>query len=40
MGQIMEWTGPRPTIVGAGIVMAAVTVFFITTGRLNSLDDE
>lgn len=40
LGQLMEWTGPRTTMIGAGVLMAAITAFFILTGRLRSLDAE
>jgi len=40
LGQTMEWTGPRPTMIGAGLVMAAIAAFLIATRRLDSLDAE
>ena len=40
LGQVMEWTGPRETMVGAGAVLAVVSFFLITTGRLRVLDSE
>lgn len=40
LGQTMEWTGPRPTMIGAGLLMAAIAAFLIMTGRLKSLDAE
>ena len=38
LGQIMEWTGPRQTMVGAGCTMALISAFLIFSGRLKSLD--
>jgi len=38
LGQIMEAIGPRPTIVSAGVVLGAISLFLIGTGRLKSLD--
>lgn len=38
LGQAMEWTGPRPTMIAAGVAMAAIAGVFIMSGRLVRLD--
>ena len=38
LGQVMEWTSPRATMLGAGVAMAMISGFLITSGRLRSLD--
>lgn len=38
LGSVMERSGPRQTMVGAGLVMAVISGVFIATGRLKRLD--
>jgi len=38
LGAIMERFGPRPTMIGAGATMAALSTAFILSGRLRRLD--
>jgi len=40
LGRSMEWTGPRPTMIAAGLLMATIAAVFIATGRLQRLDAE
>ena len=40
LGGVMEDVGPRQTMLGAGLVMAAISAVFIVSGRLRALDDE
>lgn len=40
LGQSMEWTSPRATMVAAGIGLAATSTFLVATGRLRSIDLE
>lgn len=38
LGWSMEIAGPRPTMIGAGLLMAAISFVFITSSRLKLLD--
>ena len=40
LGQVMDRVGARETMVGAGIILAAVSAWFIGTGRLHALDGD
>lgn len=38
LGAVMEDVGPRQTMLGAGLVMAAISLVFVVSGRLRHLD--
>ena len=40
LGQVMDRVGARETMVGAGIILATTSAWFVATGRLRALDGD